>query len=105
MTGFAATAGPYFSWWETNSCCELKLSYIFTASLDILGPSPRHQQPCCHRLVFTSNSHALSGVKYFVFSLFVFFFRFRAEIFVIGFSCKTWKSSSIISFYIRSFLL
>lgn len=38
------------------------------------------------------NSHALSGPKYFVFS-FVCVFGFRADFFVIGFSCKIWKSS------------
>lgn len=38
------------------------------------------------------NSHALSGFKYFVF-LFVCVFGFRADFFVIGFSCKIWKSS------------
>lgn len=38
------------------------------------------------------NSHALPGVKYFIFFL-ICVFGFRADFFVIGFSCKMWKSS------------
>lgn len=69
------------------------MSSVYTAFLEVLGPSSSDQWSLLPQACFHFPAHMLFLALSTSFFFLVRVFGFRADIFVIAFSCKIWKSS------------